>query len=270
MKSDFEVLCIVPTLNEEATIEEIVRLAKRFAHRVIVVDGFSTDNTYNKAINSGAEVIFQEGKGKGSALRTVFEEIRGDYIYVTIDGDATYDPLEMSNIIKPIIEDEADIVVGSRLQGKMEDGSISRTNIIGNKIFNFFINIFFKGKITDSQSGYRAMTRKAIDILDISSEGFEVETEITIKALKGGLDIIEVPITYRRRRGSSTKLRPLRDGSRIMITILKNLFSKDSSMQSLDNNYKNRISNDDIMIKKSRELDSFLKIINERENTITS
>jgi dolichol-phosphate mannosyltransferase len=223
LKMFSEVMCIIPTLNEEKTIYEVISTAKHFANHVLVVDGFSVDDTYINSKEAGAEVIFQEGKGKGNALRTVFKEIKEYDICVIIDGDGTYDPMEMGKIIKPIIEGGADLVVGSRLQGKMEKGSISRTNIVGNNFFNFLINFLYKGKVTDSQSGYRAMTSKAVNVINIKSEGFEVETEITIKALKKGLKIIEVPITYRKRRGSSTKLKPIKAGSRIIKTIFKYL-----------------------------------------------
>jgi len=220
-----EVLCIIPTLNEEKTIREVISKAKHFVNHVLVVDGFSVDDTYTNSKEAGAEVIFQEGKGKGNALKTVFREIKEYDICVIIDGDGTYDPLEMGKIIEPIINGEADLVVGSRLQGKMEKGSISKTNIFGNNLFNFLINLLYKGKITDSQSGYRAMTSKAVNLINIKSEGFEIETEITIKALKKGMRIIEVPISYRKRRGSPTKLRPIKAGSRIIKTIIQNLGS---------------------------------------------
>ncbi len=128
--------------------------------------------------------------------------------------------LEMEQVIKPILEDDADMVVGSRLKGEMEAGSITRFNKLGNGFFNFLINIFFSGNITDSQSGYRALNRKAIETLSLSSEGFEVETEMTIKALKQGLKVKEVPIAYTRRRGTPSKLNSFKAGSSILKTII--------------------------------------------------
>ena len=214
-----KIVCIIPTLNESLTVTEVVKKAKQFVHRVIVVDGYSEDGTSEMASKAGADVIFQDGKGKGTALRTALNKIYGD-IYVTIDGDATYDPLEMEKILKPIIEGEADMVVGSRLKGMMEKGSISKLNKIGNKLFNFLINTFFHGNITDSQSGFRALNRGAVESLQLTSEGFEIETEMTVKCLKLGLKIMEVPISYMRRRGSQTKLNAFKAGSKILKTII--------------------------------------------------
>ena len=219
MEKTVKIVCVIPTLNESATVAEVVNKAKQIADRVVVVDGHSEDDTCEIASKEGADVILQDGKGKGMALRTAFTKIEED-ICVILDGDATYDPLEMEQIIKPILEDEADMVVGSRLKGEMEEGAITWVNKVGNRFFNFLINTFFKGNITDSQSGYRALNRKAIESLNISSKGFEVETEMTIKALKQGLKVKEVPITYSVRRGTPSKLNSVTAGSSIFKTII--------------------------------------------------
>ena len=214
-----KVVCIIPTLNESATVAEVVQKAKQMVHRVVVVDGHSEDATCEIASKSGAEVLLQDGMGKGAALRTVFNKIEED-ICVILDGDATYDPLEIEQIIKPILDDEADMVVGSRLMGKMEDGAITRVNKVGNRLFNFLINSCFKGNVTDSQSGYRALNRKTFESLNLSSNGFEVETEMTIKALKHGFKVKEIPITYLRRKGTPSKLNSVKAGSNIFKMIL--------------------------------------------------
>ena len=214
-----EIVCIIPTLNECATVAEVIDQARQFTDRIFVVDGHSEDETYEVAFKSGAEVLLQDGKGKGMALQTAFKKIHGE-VYVIIDGDGTYDALEMENLLQPIFEDKADIVVGSRLRGKLEDGSITRVNKLGNGFFNLLINLCYNGAISDSQSGFRAMNRKAVETLSLSSKGFEIETEITVKALKKRLRILEVPITYRKRTGSRSKLNSVKDGSRI----LKNIF----------------------------------------------
>ena len=175
LKTD-EVTCIIPTLNEYSTVAEVVQKAKLFTRQIIVVDGWSEDGTSIAASEAGAKVIFQDGEGKGMALRTAFNKINSD-IYVIIDGDATYDVMEMEKIFQPILDGEADMVIGSRLKGTIEEGSISTINKIGNILFNFLINFLFKGKITDSQSGFRALSRKAVENMNLSSNGFEIETE---------------------------------------------------------------------------------------------
>jgi dolichol-phosphate hexosyltransferase len=214
-----KVVCVIPTLNESATVAEVVQKAKQLADRVVVVDGHSDDGTCEIASQAGADVILQDGEGKGMALRTVFNKIEED-VCVILDGDATYDPLEMEKIIKPILDDEADMVVGSRLNDRMEEGAITQLNRVGNGFFNFLINIFFNGNVTDSQSGYRALNRKAFESLSLSSKGFEVETEMTIQALKQGLKVKEIPITYTRRRGTQSKLNSFKAGSSILKMII--------------------------------------------------
>ena len=193
----------------------MVRKARLFTRHVVVVDGYSKDDTAEMALKTGADVIFQEGRGKGMALRTAFSQIESD-VYVIIDGDATYDAREMEVLVQPILDGEADMVVGSRLRGWMGDGAITGLNKVGNNVFNWLINLFYRGAITDSQSGFRALNRKAVESISLSSDGFEVETELTIKALKQGLR--EVPITYRKRRGSPLKLNSFRAGSNILKT----------------------------------------------------
>lgn len=222
-----EIVCIIPTLNESATVAAVVRDSREFAHRVVVVDGHSDDGTSEAAQNAGADVILQDGKGKGMALRTIFEKVIGD-VYVIIDGDATYNAQEMERILMPILKGEADMVVGSRLRGKMEEGSITRMNKVGNRIFNYLINTLFNGEITDSQSGFRALNRKTVECLNLKSKGFEVETEMTVKALKKGLTITEVPITYVRRRGSLSKLNSLTAGSTILKTIISSSLQRET------------------------------------------
>lgn len=213
------IACIVPALNEGATIGTVVDGAQLFADHVVVVDGGSTDGTPEIAQQHGAHVVYEKRKGKGWALRTAFATIPAD-IYVTIDGDATYDPLEMVTLLRPLLDGSADMVVGSRFLGKMETGAISGINTIGNHLFNFLVNTLNREALSDTQSGYRAMTHAALQQLALKAEGFEIETEITLQALQRGIRIREVPITYRERQGTPTKLRALKDGLRILKTIL--------------------------------------------------
>jgi len=212
------IVCIVATLNEAATIGDVVRQAKPYVHQVVVVDGFSQDETCSRARHAGSEILYQKGKGKGMALRTAFDRVEAE-IYVTIDGDATYNAEEMDDLIQPILDGEADMVIESRLRGKMERGAISRVNLLGNRLFNALINYFFGGYITDSQSGFRAIHRRVLDSFTLSSQGFEIETELTVKAMQRGFRIREIPVWYGTRRGTPSKLSALSAGARIMTTI---------------------------------------------------
>jgi glycosyltransferase involved in cell wall biosynthesis len=217
-------VCLIATLNESATIVEVIQKTKPFVHQIVVIDGFSQDLTFETAAKTGVDVIYQEGTGKGLALRTGLDRFDAD-IYVTIDGDATYDPEEMGKLLRPILDDDADMVIGSRLAGTIEHGSISRINTLGNRVFNFLINWFFGGPITDSQSGFRAFNRRVVDAFTLSSQSFEIETELTVKALQHGFRVLEIPITYGKRRGTPSKLSALNAGSRIFRTILTCCFN---------------------------------------------
>ncbi|MCJ7634829.1 glycosyltransferase family 2 protein [Candidatus Bathyarchaeota archaeon] len=213
-------VCLIPTLNESPTIREVISKAHGLTDLTVVVDGNSSDDTVAVARDSGAEVLIQEGKGKGMAIRTALSKIEAD-IYVIIDGDATYDPCEINAIVSPIIDGEADMVVGSRLRGQMEEGAISLTHLLGNRFFNALINFLNNSDISDSQSGFRAVAGRAFRNLGLSSKGFEIETEITVRALRNGLKVKEVPIRYMGRRGSPSKLSGLGAGTRILWTILR-------------------------------------------------
>ena len=215
-----ETVCLIPTLNESPTIREVISRAHGLTDLTVVVDGNSSDDTVAVARDSGAEVLIQEGKGKGMAIQTALSKIDAD-IYVIIDGDATYDPYDIHAIISPIIGGEADMVVGSRLRGQMEKGAINRTHLLGNHLFNALINVLNHSDISDSQSGFRAIAGEAFRNLRLSSKGFEIETEMTVRALRNGLRVKEVPIRYRGRRGSPSKLSGLGAGTSILKTILR-------------------------------------------------
>jgi glycosyltransferase involved in cell wall biosynthesis len=214
------IVCLIPTLNEAPTVGEVIQKAKDHVDRVIVVDGHSSDDTSLVARKLGVEVLPQEGKGKGMALRTAFSKIDED-IYVTIDGDATYDATEINSLVQPIIKGEADMVVGSRLDGKMDEGAITGFHQFGNRAFNAIINILNGSRISDSQSGFRAIDGRWVKSLGLDTEGVEIETEITIRAIKKGMRVKEVPITYKKRNGAPSKLGGFGAGFRIAKTILR-------------------------------------------------
>jgi dolichol-phosphate mannosyltransferase len=214
------IVCLIPTLNEAPTVGQVIRKARIFADRVIVVDGHSSDDTLLISNRLGAEVLLQEGKGKGMALRTAFDKIDED-IYVTIDGDATYDVAEISLLVSPMLRGEADMVVGSRLAGNMEEGAITGFHQFGNHAFNIMINALNGSHISDSQSGFRAIDGKWAKCFRLQAQSFEVETEMTIQALKMGMRVKEVPITYKKRTGSPSKLSGIGAGYRIVKTILR-------------------------------------------------
>jgi dolichol-phosphate mannosyltransferase len=215
-------ICIlIPTLNEEESIEPVIREFQALGYgNILVVDGHSTDATVAKAKAAGARIFLQSGSGKGQALKEVFAEIEEEYILL-IDGDGTYLPGEADGLLAPVLKGQADHVVGNRL-GNVQGGALKRLNMIGNKMINRFFAAIYGVHLTDILSGYRAFTTDGIRLLDLSMPGFEIESEITIESVKKGLRIIEVPITYRPRpAGTKTKLHPFRDGLKIILTIFR-------------------------------------------------
>jgi glycosyltransferase (TIGR04182 family) len=216
----FEDVCIlIPTLNEEESIESVIKEFQALGfQKILVIDGNSTDGTREKAIKTGARVVIQSGTGKGRALKEAFDLIEEDYI-VLIDGDGTYLPSEVNLLLDPVLNGRMDHVMGNRF-GNLEGGSLRRLNMIGNQVINHFFGIIYGVRLTDILSGYRAFATDGVRSLDLNMPGFEIESEITIESVKKGLRIAEVPITYRpRAKGTRTKLNPFRDGPKIILTI---------------------------------------------------
>jgi dolichol-phosphate mannosyltransferase len=216
-----DVCVLIPTLNEEESIEPVIREFRSLGfENILVVDGHSTDRTVAKARAAGARIFIQSGSGKGQALKEVFEEIEEEFILL-IDGDGTYLPSDAAFLLEPVLRGKADHVVGNRL-GNIEGGALKRLNMFGNRMINLFFAAIYRVHLTDILSGYRAFSREGILRLDLTTPGFEIESEITIESVKKGLRIIEVPITYRPRpAGTKTKLHPFRDGFKIILTIFR-------------------------------------------------
>ncbi len=211
-----DICVLVPTLNEEKTVGEVVEDFKNLGYRVVVIDGNSEDRTVEIAESKGAEVILQTGKGKGQAVKEAFNYIDSDLL-VMVDGDGTYLPEEIEYLLEPIRNGYADHVIGNRLV-KFEEGAFTKLNLLGNKTLNFFFRLNYGKNLHDILSGYRALTQDVYKNVELKKMGFEVETELTVNSIAKGFNIVEVPITY-RERGGETKLNPLRDGFRIAKTI---------------------------------------------------
>jgi glycosyltransferase (TIGR04182 family) len=212
---------IIPALNEEATIAKVVRDFKknRKVSEVIVFDGNSRDRTRELASKAGAKVYVQNGKGKGTAMREIFERIDTD-IYVLVDGDDTYPAERLDDLLKPVLENRTDMVVGTRINKSSEKGSLSGLHRFGNRIISKTIGMCFGTKLNDVTSGYRIMSRKLIKGVALTSSGFEIETELTIKSLLDNYRLVEIPIKYRKRHEkSSSKLSSFGDGYLIFYTI---------------------------------------------------
>ncbi len=204
---------IIPTLNEEESIGEVIEGFKRLGYEdIIVIDGNSTDRTREIAKAKGAKVVIQSGRGKGQAIAEAFQIANGDVV-VLIDGDGTYLPEDVEKLLEPIRKGIADHVIGNRLEN-FEKGAFTRLNLFGNKILNALFRFFYGVELRDILSGYRALKREVYKSIDLKKHGFEVEVEMTVETLANGFRIVEVPIRYVKRAGK-TKLNPFKDGLKI-------------------------------------------------------
>jgi glycosyltransferase involved in cell wall biosynthesis len=185
---------------------------------IYVFDNNSSDNTVEEARQAGAILKYEKRQGKGYVVSSMFKKVDAD-IYVLVDGDGTY-PADMVNeLIKPVMADEADMVIGSRLHSQSES-KFKTLNLLGNKLFLFVLNRIFKLKIADLLSGYRVFNRSIVKKLPVLSRGFEIETELTVTCVERGYRILEIPVNLSLRpEGSESKINLFRDGFLIMNTI---------------------------------------------------
>lgn len=214
-----DVSIVIPTMNEESTIGECISKARELFKRmklegeVIVADN-STDKTAEMAKKLGAKVVQPSKLGYGNAYLAGFRASRGKYIAM-VDGDGTYNILEMEGILTPLIRRKADFVIGSRFRGEIKKGAMpSLHRMVGNPFLNWFLNATYKANLSDSHCGMRAFTRDAYEKMNLSSSGMEFASEMVVKAVNLNLRIKEVPVTYCKRRGSPSKIRSIDDGWR--------------------------------------------------------
>jgi dolichol-phosphate hexosyltransferase len=216
-----DVCILVPTLNEAATIGQLIRdFRKEGFSNILVIDGNSRDGTGEIAEAEGARVVMQTGKGKGQAMIQAFGLIESPYVLM-VDGDGTYLVREARSVLKPVLEGRADHVIGNRLEN-YSPGAFTKLNLMGNRLINMFFDIAYGVKLKDILSGYRAFTLESVRELELNKTGFEIETEISVECILKKQRVEEVPITYLpRSEKGATKLNPVKDGFRIGSTIYK-------------------------------------------------
>jgi glycosyltransferase involved in cell wall biosynthesis len=212
---------LIPCYNEEGTIGKVVRdfRAEVPGADIYVYDNNSTDATVEQARAAGALIGYERRQGKGFVVQSMFSQVEAD-VYVMVDGDATYPPGDVHKLIQPILDGDADMVVGSRLM-KTSESEFRLLNRVGNSFFFKVINLTFKVRLSDVLSGYRAFSRDFVKNIPAFGGGFETEVELTIKALARGYRISEVPVRLASRpEGSVSKIRIVSDGFVILNTIL--------------------------------------------------
>src|SRR5215468_4588712 len=214
-----KIAVLVPCYNEQATVAKVVadfRVALPTA-QIYVFDNNSTDDTRSVASAAGASVFLETHRGKGFVVRRMFSDVEAD-VYVLVDGDATYDASSVRLMIKRLLENRLDMVVGARIES--EQAAYRTGHRTGNRLLSAFIAFVFGSAIKDVLSGYRVFSRRFVKSFPVLSGGFEIETELTIHALELGLAIDEIVTPYRARpTGSASKLNTWRDGFRILLMI---------------------------------------------------
>lgn len=212
---------LIPCYNEELTIAGVVSQfrAELPEADIYVFDNNSSDRTAEEARAAGALIFHEKRQGKGYVVQSMFRKINAD-VYVMVDGDGTYPAREVHRLIEPILADEADVVIGSRLH-RDATSQFKTRNRLGNRFFLYVLNYTLGASITDMLSGYRAFNRGFVKGVPLFGGGFETETELTIKALNRGFRIVEVPVNLTTRpEGSFSKIRIFRDGFLILNTLL--------------------------------------------------
>ncbi|MCK5485537.1 MAG: glycosyltransferase family 2 protein, partial [Desulfobacterales bacterium] len=194
---------VIPTLNEEQAIGEVVSsIPKDRLPQIIVVDNGSSDDTAQQAIAAGAQVIHEPRRGYGSACLTGAKAARKSDIIVFLDGDRSDDPRQLEAIATPLIEDRADLTIGSRIGGELEKGSMPLHGQLGNRFIVFILRWLYGVRITDIGS-FRAIRTRALFNLEMEQMTYGWPVEMVVKAARKGLRIQSVPIRYRKRIGVS-------------------------------------------------------------------
>ena len=222
----FTIACI-PAYNEERNIEKTIINVAKFVNQVIVCDDGSTDNTVLKAENAGAYVIkLQKNLGKGAALKEIFKFAKSSNIdiMITIDADGQFVPEEIPLLLQPIIEKKSDIVVGYRFDDKTE---MPQYRKIGNKVLDKITNLAEDIGVRDTQSGFRSYSKKAIETINFSTNGFGADSEILIDAAKKKLKISEEKITVIYNTGGRTSTKdPITHTSEVIASVVEQIAIK--------------------------------------------
>jgi hypothetical protein len=215
------VAVLVPCFNEETAVATVIADFRKAlpSAEIFVYDNNSSDRTSAVAREAGAQVRYERRQGKGHVVRRMFADIDAD-IYLLVDGDATYDALSAPRMIERLLSDHLDMVVGFRVD--QAEAAYRPGHRTGNWLLTSFLSTVFGEAFKDILSGYRVFSRRFVKSFPVLSDGFEIETELSVHALELALPVAEIETPYYARpAGSFSKLNTWRDGFRILGTILK-------------------------------------------------
>ncbi|MEW5937716.1 MAG: glycosyltransferase family 2 protein [Candidatus Thermoplasmatota archaeon] len=223
-----KVAVILPALDEQETIGRVidgipVELLRDQGYEVdiTVIDGHSADRTREIAKARGARLLVQNGRGKGDAIQTAFQQFEGEMLFI-LDADNTYCPRDIIDMLPLLQWDISDVVMGSRLTGSIDPGAMNGMNYLGNVVLTRVANLLYPTErgISDLCTGMWGFNSEAVQQLNLTATDFQVEAEIFAKCVKHGFRIAEVPVRYMRRT-TPPKLRALRDGAKIMWRLVR-------------------------------------------------
>ena len=218
-----KIAVLVPCYNESKTIKKVVSDFKTVLPEAViyVYDNNSTDGTDEIAREAGAVVRYECQQGKGNVIRRMFSEIDAE-CYLMVDGDDTYPAESAPEMVRKILNDKADMVVGDRLSSTYFEENKRPFHNFGNSIVRWSINTLFKNDIKDIMTGYRAFSYRFVKTFPVLSKGFEIETEMSIHAVDKNMFVENVIIDYRDRpEGSESKLNTYSDGLKVLMTIVR-------------------------------------------------
>jgi glycosyltransferase involved in cell wall biosynthesis len=213
---------LVPVFNEEATVGEVLdRIAALgLDAQTIVVDDGSTDRSAEIARRDGVEVIRQQHRGKGAAIRAAIPLVDGDIVVIQ-DADMEYDPAEVPVLIEPIQRGVADVVFGSRLVGGRPQRAYLFWHKVGNTLLSLLTGVLYNTTLTDMETGYKAFRADVLRSLDLREDGFGIEPEITGEVCRRHLRVYELPISYFGRTVAEGKKITWRDGFKAIVVLVK-------------------------------------------------
>jgi dolichol-phosphate mannosyltransferase len=220
---------VIPTLNEAGNIlEAVTTIEKELAYpkEIIVVDGNSTDGTIEIVKDTSfCKLIIEPRLGYGIALRTGMKNAKGNII-VMVDGDGTYEVRHINRLVERMIEKDADMVLGTRMYDPQK--AMGLMNFIGNKLITFIYDFFYSQFLSDTQSGFRAISHEAIDNVELKEGDMAFATEMLVQFAKEGYNMVEIPTTYKARKYGKSKLKPFKSGIEIFSTIFKGFLNADT------------------------------------------
>ena len=226
---------VIPAYNEVDTIEKVIERVMDTPHskELIIVDDCSTDGTrelLGKIKTDGINIYYHDkNQGKGAALRTGFKMVQGDIVIIQ-DADMEYDPNDYAKLLEPIMCGKAEVVYGSRFLSNKHFFYCKKffyiAHFLGNKFLNILLNLLYNSKVTDMETCYKVMTKKALDSMDLTESRFDIEPAITANLLLKGYNVYEVPISYSPRGYSEGKKIMWSDGIIAIYVLFKYKFKK--------------------------------------------